>query len=501
MLHTNQLHLPSHKTKRTIWLTHHAKCPYHPARSRNHIDRQYRLANQKPKRTNQANRPLRPLTRSNTKTNHAIQSSHTNSNNPNVALNSFGNRHPQPTLAGSGSQQDSEPTIRGTCRYVFDAHAPACRCLARELITYARAVTSGKYRPRVSPRGSAVTSTTGIYLLSATSTRGAGQLARMRAASNIMNTFCAMLRWQLAEVVGTTRLTKETDIAIAVQTEVHSVVKKKITRGFTRRVPKFIARCSGFESLPSQSGDASSNDDTRNDASRRHPETTAHPGASGRITAALTSPRGRSCRQLKPVHLYTEVAAPLMWAYQFSDWLREVLGSSPAYCRLTVTRRSLTKAIQTCCWPETLFCWSSRYNKCYTHFCLLVKGESNALLILTTSITEDTLETVMRFSTDREGLMELHRLFGRGSEDKVYDVNCIKWVEDSKPLLLMENSDGSQLEESVGAVEGLMTATASLTSDNDGYGWYIKLMRKKKKNNEDPDSVQHELGGDEEKEH
>ncbi|KAJ8875672.1 hypothetical protein PR048_023570 [Dryococelus australis] len=34
-------------------------------------------------------------------------------------------------------------------------------------------------------------------------------------------------------------------------------------------------------------------------------------------------------------------------------------------------------------------------------------------------------------------------------------------------------SEGSQLEKSVGAVKGLMTATASLVSDNDNHGWYV----------------------------
>ncbi|KAJ8891086.1 hypothetical protein PR048_010595 [Dryococelus australis] len=92
------------------------------------------------------------------------------------------------------------------------------------------------------------------------------------------------------------------------------------------------------------------------------------------------------------------------------------------------------------------------------------KAENNGLLILTTNMTEDRLEKVMRFSTVREVWMELHRLYDRGSEAK---------VEDGKPLLPRGKSEGSQLEESVGAVEGLVAATASLASDYDDHGWYV----------------------------
>ncbi|KAJ8892160.1 hypothetical protein PR048_004740 [Dryococelus australis] len=71
---------------------------------------------------------------------------------------------------------------------------------------------------------------------------------------------------------------------------------------------------------------------------------------------------------------------------------------------------------------------------------------------LTTNVTEDTVEKVMRFSTVREVWMELHRLFDGGSEDK-------------------GKNEDSQLEESVGAVEGLMASTVSLASDDDDHGW------------------------------
>ncbi|KAJ8891238.1 hypothetical protein PR048_010753 [Dryococelus australis] len=117
---------------------------------------------------------------------------------------------------------------------------------------------------------------------------------------------------------------------------------------------------------------------------------------------------------------------------------------------------------------------------------------SHALLILTTNMTEDTLGKIIRFSTVVEVWLELHRLFDRGTEDKVYDVcveffsfvnyinydigthmNYKQWVEGGKPPLPRGKRDVSQLKESVGAVEGLMNATASLAADNDDHGWYI----------------------------
>ncbi|KAJ8882543.1 hypothetical protein PR048_014354 [Dryococelus australis] len=176
-----------------------------------------------------------------------------------------------------------------------------------------------------------------------------------------------------------------------------------------------------------------------------------------------------------------------------------------------------------------------------------LKAKGNALLILTTNMTGDTLEKVMRCSTACKVWMELHRMFDSVSEDKVYDLlinksertienltnqfctfekasksrtadlgqealsttsrkvsdkpigkeakhvtcmstflcyyckkpghivrNCRNWVEDSKPQLSRGKSEGSELYESVGAVESLMAATASLASDDDDQGQYIE---------------------------
>ncbi|KAJ8891221.1 hypothetical protein PR048_010736 [Dryococelus australis] len=73
------------------------------------------------------------------------------------------------------------------------------------------------------------------------------------------------------------------------------------------------------------------------------------------------------------------------------------------------------------------------------------------------------IENLVTFSTVVEVWMELHRLLNRGRNG----------VEGGKPPLPRGKSDVSQLKESVGAVEGLMNATASLASDYDDHGWYI----------------------------
>lgn len=55
-----------------------------------------------------------------------------------------------------------------------------------------------------------------------------------------------------------------------------------------------------------------------------------------------------------------------------------------------------------------------------------LKIDSYALLILTTNMTEQTVEKIMRLTTSQEVWSELHKLFDGVSEDKVYDV-CLQF--------------------------------------------------------------------------
>lgn len=55
-----------------------------------------------------------------------------------------------------------------------------------------------------------------------------------------------------------------------------------------------------------------------------------------------------------------------------------------------------------------------------------LKADSNALIVLTTNMTEETLKKVMRLTTAREVWDELHKLFDGVSEDKVYDL-CLQF--------------------------------------------------------------------------
>ncbi|KAJ8871124.1 hypothetical protein PR048_027428 [Dryococelus australis] len=118
-----------------------------------------------------------------------------------------------------------------------------------------------------------------------------------------------------------------------------------------------------------------------------------------------------------------------------------------------------------------------------------VNAESNALLILTTNMTEDMLEKIMRFSTAREMWIELHRLFDRGknlTNELCAFANALKSrtadlgqeVLTTTSRKVLDKSIGKETkhvsaEESVGAVKGLMAVTASLASYDDDHGWYV----------------------------
>lgn len=69
--------------------------------------------------------------------------------------------------------------------------------------------------------------------------------------------------------------------------------------------------------------------------------------------------------------------------------------------------------------PEQLLQYETALQKYLT-------GDSTALLVITTNLSEANLEKVMRFSSSREVWLELHRLFDGVSEDKAYDL-CMKF--------------------------------------------------------------------------
>lgn len=54
------------------------------------------------------------------------------------------------------------------------------------------------------------------------------------------------------------------------------------------------------------------------------------------------------------------------------------------------------------------------------------KADSNALIVLTTNMTEETLKKIMRFVKAREVWLELHKLFDGISEDKMYNT-CLQF--------------------------------------------------------------------------
>ncbi|KAJ8878785.1 hypothetical protein PR048_019371 [Dryococelus australis] len=136
-----------------------------------------------------------------------------------------------------------------------------------------------------------------------------------------------------------------------------------------------------------------------------------------------------------------------------------------------------------------------------------VKADSNALRFLTTNMTENTLEKVMRFSTACEAWMELHRLFDMGSTlPEAYFKFRYSWLLMNKSERAIENLTNQHCAfekalksrtadlgkealtttskkastkvigkeaKHVTAVEGLMFATASLASDDGDQGWYL----------------------------
>lgn len=54
------------------------------------------------------------------------------------------------------------------------------------------------------------------------------------------------------------------------------------------------------------------------------------------------------------------------------------------------------------------------------------KADSKALIVLTTNMSEETLQKIMRLTTSRQVWMEFHKLFDSVAEDKVYDL-CLQF--------------------------------------------------------------------------
>lgn len=55
-----------------------------------------------------------------------------------------------------------------------------------------------------------------------------------------------------------------------------------------------------------------------------------------------------------------------------------------------------------------------------------LKADSTALLVITTNLSEECLQKVLRFSNARDVWLELHRLYDGISEDRAYDL-CMKF--------------------------------------------------------------------------
>lgn len=55
-----------------------------------------------------------------------------------------------------------------------------------------------------------------------------------------------------------------------------------------------------------------------------------------------------------------------------------------------------------------------------------LKADSNALIVLTINMSEETLQKVMRLTTSRQVWIEFHNLFDGVAEDKVCDL-CLQF--------------------------------------------------------------------------
>lgn len=76
--------------------------------------------------------------------------------------------------------------------------------------------------------------------------------------------------------------------------------------------------------------------------------------------------------------------------------------------------------------PLTENATNEQKDKYETNVKSYTQADSNALLILTINMTQETLQKVMRFSTAREVWLELHRLYDGNVENKTYDL-CMQF--------------------------------------------------------------------------
>jgi transposase InsO family protein len=103
------------------------------------------------------------------------------------------------------------------------------------------------------------------------------------------------------------------------------------------------------------------------------------------------------------------------WKYKISVCLRGVSGAMDVVQGRLVAPNTLQEdatAAQTATYKSALEVFN--------------KADSNALIILTTNMSDETLQKIMRFTTSREVWLELHKLFDGVSEDKVYNL-CLQF--------------------------------------------------------------------------
>lgn len=99
------------------------------------------------------------------------------------------------------------------------------------------------------------------------------------------------------------------------------------------------------------------------------------------------------------------------WKYKVSVCLRGTPGA------IDVVNGGLVKPTEPS--PDASVADVQKYEQTLEKFS---KADSVALIIMSTNMTEDTLQKVIRFNTAREVWQELHRLFDGSCEDKAYDL-------------------------------------------------------------------------------
>lgn len=103
------------------------------------------------------------------------------------------------------------------------------------------------------------------------------------------------------------------------------------------------------------------------------------------------------------------------WKYKVSLLLRSIPGT------LDVIQGKLTKPN-----PPEAAASTELVSKYETELAKFQSLDSNALLVLTTNMTEETLHKVMRCATSSEMWTELHRLFDGAKEDRSYEL-CMRF--------------------------------------------------------------------------